>query len=146
MNSVMESLYYGVPMVVIPQQGEQALTAQRIAEMGLGLTLEKEAVNVITLREAVEQVAHDPACRERVQHMCQITHEAGGYQRAAEAIIQFTKSRQEARLPLGDGRNAESLEGAWVVGQCSIFFICSFLVDLPLKSMVDLRYENGYDS
>ncbi len=34
MNSVMESLYYGVPMVVIPQQGEQALSAQRIAEMG----------------------------------------------------------------------------------------------------------------
>jgi MGT family glycosyltransferase len=35
-NSVMESMYFGVPMVLIPQQPEQQLHAQRVVDMGLG--------------------------------------------------------------------------------------------------------------
>lgn len=91
MNSTMESLYYGVPMVAIPQMIEQAMTARRIEEMGLGIALEKEVVNVTTLRKAVERVASESAFRERVEHMRQIIRESGGYQRAADAIIQFAK-------------------------------------------------------
>ncbi|HWS85163.1 MAG TPA: macrolide family glycosyltransferase [Ktedonobacteraceae bacterium] len=91
MNSTMESLYYGVPMVAIPQMLEQAMTARRITEMGLGIALEKEAVNVTMLREAVERVANGSTFRERVQNMQQIAREAGGYLRAAEAIIQFAE-------------------------------------------------------
>ncbi len=90
MNSVMESLYYGVPMVAVPQMQEEAVTAQRIAEMGLGIALEKEAVNVAMLREAVERIASDATYRERVGWMQQLTRDAGGYQRATDAIIQFT--------------------------------------------------------
>jgi UDP:flavonoid glycosyltransferase YjiC (YdhE family) len=67
------------------------MSAQRIAEMGLGIALEKEAVNVTTLREAVERVANEAAFRERVRNMQQITREAGGYQRAADAIMQFAQ-------------------------------------------------------
>jgi MGT family glycosyltransferase len=90
MNSVMESLYYGVPMVAVPQTQEQVVTARRIAELGLGIALEKEAVTVATLREAVERVANDPALRQRVGHMQQLTRDAGGYKLATDAIIQFT--------------------------------------------------------
>ncbi len=78
-------------LLLIPQMPEQAMTAQRIAEMGLGIALEKEAVDVPTLREAVERVANEAAFRQRVQHMQQLTREAGGYQRAADAIMQFTQ-------------------------------------------------------
>ena len=95
-NSVMESLYYGVPMVLIPQQPEQHMHAQRVADLGLGLMLEKEAVNATTLRETVDRVAHDPLYRERAQHMQQSVRAAGGYQRAADAIIEFTKVRARA--------------------------------------------------
>jgi MGT family glycosyltransferase len=91
MNSTMESLYYGVPMVAIPQMDEQAVTAQRIAEMGLGIALEKETVNATVLRETVERVASNVAFREHVRNMQQITREAGGYGRAADAIMQFAK-------------------------------------------------------
>jgi len=91
MNSTMESLYYGVPMVAIPQMIEQTMTARRVAEMGLGLALDKETVNVATLREAVERVANEVEFRERVQDMRQAVHEAGGYQRAADAIMQFAE-------------------------------------------------------
>lgn len=91
MNSTMESLYYGVPMVAVPQTQEQVVTARRIAEMGLVIALEKEAVNVATLRDAIERVANDPAFRQRVEHMQQLTRDAEGYQRATNAIMQFTQ-------------------------------------------------------
>jgi MGT family glycosyltransferase len=91
MNSTMESLYYGVPLVAVPQTPEQMVTARRIAEMGLGAMLEKEAITSTMLRETVERVAHDQALDERVQHMKQFTREAGGYQRAVDAIMQFTQ-------------------------------------------------------
>ncbi len=93
MNSVMESLYYGVPMVSIPQMVEQEIPAQCIAELRLGVMLEKDAVSVTTLREAVERVANEASFRERAQSMQRITHEAGGCQRAADAIIRFAEER-----------------------------------------------------
>lgn len=92
-NSVLESMYYGVPMVLIPQQPEQRLHAQRVVEMGLGVMLEKGAVSALTLREAVERVAHDPVYRERMQQMQHVTRSGGGYQRAADAIMQFAQER-----------------------------------------------------
>jgi MGT family glycosyltransferase len=90
-NSVIESMYYGVPMVLIPQQPEQQIHAQRIVEMGLGIMLAKDAMSATTLREAVERIAHDPAYRNRMQKMQQVTRAGGGYERAADAIIQFTQ-------------------------------------------------------
>lgn len=96
MNSTMESLYYGVPLVAVPQTQEQAVTAQRIADMGLGIALSKEAVTAATLREAVEQVATERAIHERVQQMQHLTREAGGYLRATEAILRFTYQHGKA--------------------------------------------------
>ena len=92
-NSVMESLYFGVPMVLIPQQPEQQMHAQRVVDMGLGIMLDKETVNATTLRAAVESIAHDPTYRERIQHVQQSVRTAGGYQRAADAIMEFTRVR-----------------------------------------------------
>ncbi|MBV9454778.1 MAG: hypothetical protein JOZ19_11775 [Rubrobacter sp.] len=53
----MEAIYYGVPMVVVPQQPEQATTAARVAELGLGISLEPGQVSASTMRDAVKQSA-----------------------------------------------------------------------------------------
>ncbi|GHO94451.1 putative UDP-glucosyltransferase YjiC [Reticulibacter mediterranei] len=90
-NSVMESIYYGVPMVLIPQQPEQQMHARRTVELGLGVQLDKGAVTAASLREAVEHVANDPQYRTHAQEMQQRMHEDGGYQRATDAIIEFTQ-------------------------------------------------------
>ena len=90
-NSVMESMYFGVPMVLIPQQPEQQMHAQRVVDLGLGVMLDKGSVTASTLREAVERVAHDEAYRERSQRMQQSVRAAGGYQRAVDTIMQFTE-------------------------------------------------------
>lgn len=90
-NSVMESMYYGVPMVLIPQQPEQHMHAHRTVELGLGVQLDKKAVTAASLREAVERIANDPQYRTHAQAMQQHMHEDGGYQRATDAIIEFTQ-------------------------------------------------------
>ena len=89
MGSVMESLYYGVPMVVVPQQVEQARNAQRIEELGLGIALDQKELTAEALCAAVERVYSDPTFYERVQAMKQMARAAGGYQRAADAILDF---------------------------------------------------------
>lgn len=87
----MESMYYGVPMVLIPQQPEQRLHAKRTIELGAGLEPDKETVTADILHEAVERVAQNASYRERAQYMQKITREAGGQQRAADAIIQLVR-------------------------------------------------------
>ncbi len=42
MNSVNESLYYGVPLVLFPQQSEQGLVCRRVAELGAGFVLQND--------------------------------------------------------------------------------------------------------
>lgn len=90
MNSVMESLYYGVPMVVVPQQVEQAANARRVQELGLGITLDPDDLTAEALRTAVERVYADSAIHERVRAMQQTVRAAGGYRRAVDAILHFS--------------------------------------------------------
>jgi len=100
MNSVMEATYYGVPMVVVPQQPEQAMTADRVAELGLGVAMELGQVTAGALLDAVTTVSGDAGYRSRLVHMQQAARDAGGYQRAADAIQQFghRQSRVEGSM------------------------------------------------
>lgn len=43
MNSIHEALYYGVPCLICPQQGEQLINAKRFEAMGFGRILRKKA-------------------------------------------------------------------------------------------------------
>jgi MGT family glycosyltransferase len=90
MNSVMESLYFGVPVVVVPQVREQEVTAQRCAELGLGMALDPNGLTAEKLRAAVDQVHHTCTFREHIRAMQGSVRAAGGYQRAVEVISQFT--------------------------------------------------------
>jgi MGT family glycosyltransferase len=60
MNSVMEALYHGVPLVAVPQIPEQRAVAARAAELGLGVVVGTPTPEA--LRAAVsEAIAHRPA-------------------------------------------------------------------------------------
>lgn len=89
MNSVMESPYFGVPLVVVPQMREQEVTAQRCAELGLGIALDNADLTAEKLRAAVEYVCHTPTFGEHIHAMQQTTRAAGGYQRAVDVISNF---------------------------------------------------------
>mgnify|MGYP003306687373 CR=1 FL=1 len=48
MNSVSESLYFGVPLVMLPQTSEQGGVAERVFQLGAGIKLDKsDAVSIL---------------------------------------------------------------------------------------------------
>lgn len=89
MNSTMEALNYGVPMVVIPQMFEQEMTARRVTELGLGQHFLPDEVNAQVLQKSVQQVSEDKQLKKRVCDMQQKIQEAGGAKKAAEEIEKF---------------------------------------------------------
>jgi MGT family glycosyltransferase len=93
MNSVSESLHYGVPMVVIPQIGEQAIVGLQVQALGAGILLQPEAATAPALRASVRQLLADPAFREKAVLLRDSFEAAGGVARAAEAIISHTRGR-----------------------------------------------------
>ncbi|MER5886564.1 macrolide family glycosyltransferase [Streptomyces sp. NPDC001941] len=86
MNSTMESLHHGVPMVVVPQMNEQRANGLRVDELGLGRHLAKEDVTARSLREAVDAVAGDAAVTGRVSELSTAMRATDGPTIAADAV------------------------------------------------------------
>ncbi|MFC8827305.1 macrolide family glycosyltransferase [Streptomyces sp. NPDC057137] len=86
MNSTMESLYHGVPMVAVPQMNEQRANALRVEELGLGRHLPREDTDVATLRAAVDAVAADRSVTERVSAMRDSMRAVDGPTLAADTV------------------------------------------------------------
>jgi MGT family glycosyltransferase len=106
MNSTMESLYFGVPLIVIPHINEQKMTARRVEELGLGIALDETAVTPSRLGAAVSRIDREPGFHQHLQIMRQHILEAGGYRKAADALEDFARSRGRrhiaARLNLAE--------------------------------------------
>jgi UDP:flavonoid glycosyltransferase YjiC (YdhE family) len=62
MNSVSESLYYQVPLVMYPQTSEQSGVATRVEQLEAGLRIKK--LSAESIREAVETVMNTSTYRE----------------------------------------------------------------------------------
>lgn len=85
MNSTMEAIANGVPLVVVPQMIEQEMTAKRVAELGLGVHVPPAEATADRLAEAVATV-DTPQFRERIAAMRQAALTAGGADRAAGVL------------------------------------------------------------
>jgi MGT family glycosyltransferase len=94
MNSVNESLYHAVPLVVIPQMGEQDLVGRRVRELGAGLHIAKEAVTAEALRASVRRLLTEDEFGRRAAEVRDSFQAAGGVARAADAILAFTRSQK----------------------------------------------------
>jgi len=95
MNSVNEGLWHGVPLVIVPQRGDQHLVAARVAELGAGLRVPPWEATAARLREAVELVLTDPTYAENARKLGRTLRDAGGYVRAADetqAFVNVAKS------------------------------------------------------
>lgn len=86
MNSTMESLYYGVPLVAVPQMAEQAANAARAEELGVGIKLEPETVTTTELRDAVDRMAIDQKVRANLTRLREAVIRAGGAPAGADAL------------------------------------------------------------
>ncbi|MFD1773064.1 macrolide family glycosyltransferase [Paenibacillus rhizophilus] len=99
MNSTMEALSCGVPLVVIPQMFEQEITARRVSELGLGHHFLPDEVTVQALQTSVQEVSEDEQLKRRVYDMQKNIQEAGGAKKAADAIEKLLSvSNMKARV------------------------------------------------
>jgi MGT family glycosyltransferase len=95
LNSTIEGLFFGVPLVVVPEIREQHLTASRVQELGLGLVLRKETLTAEMLATTTRKVALDPEIQLHVKEMQRLTRMTGGFKRATEAIIEFVSGTSD---------------------------------------------------
>ncbi len=91
MNSVNEALWFGVPLIVHPQHGDQHLVAARAVELGAGVQLGRDQVDPRRIRELAEQVLGDPSYREAAAQIRGSLRAGGGPRRAANAILRFAR-------------------------------------------------------
>ena len=84
MNSVMESLYMGVPMVLFPQHPEERAVANRVAELGAGVPL--RSAREKDIRNAVTKLLGEPAYAESAEALAKDMRSCGGAQVAATFI------------------------------------------------------------
>jgi MGT family glycosyltransferase len=93
MNSANEALYFGVPLVVVPQRGDQHMVGARVAELGAGLAISPGDIDAARLQGAVKTVLSNPAFRDRALALGTSLLASGGYRRAVDAIQAFARSR-----------------------------------------------------
>jgi zeaxanthin glucosyltransferase len=86
LNTVLESLAQGVPMVAIPIGYDQPGVAARIAHHGVGEFIEVEDLSVGALSELVQRVLSEARYRIRAQHFGSVIAETRGLDLAADVI------------------------------------------------------------
>ncbi len=93
MNSTSEALYYGVPLIVLPQNADQPMIARRVAEVGAGVYLNPDELSADELRAVTERVLKDASIKKVCEEIGDSFRTAGGYERAVDEIFAFKRSR-----------------------------------------------------
>ena len=86
LNTALESLARGVPMVVLPVTYDQPGVGARVEWSGVGRSIPVGRLTVDRLRDAVRVVLGDPAYRERAGRLQSSIEAADGLNRAADLI------------------------------------------------------------
>lgn len=110
MNSTTESLYYGVPMLGLPQHYEQSVTAERVAARGAGIALGTSPpygrFAAAELRATADRILGDATYRENARALGETLRSAGGHVRAADEILLFAR--------WANGTNLGRRRGGWL--------------------------------
>lgn len=86
MNSVSESLYFEVPLVMLPQTQEQKGVAERVLELGAGIKLHK--TDATSLLNAINQIFSDNSYKQNAVKIAEGFKSCSGAKGAADKIMQ----------------------------------------------------------
>ncbi|MDQ2775144.1 MAG: glycosyl transferase family 1 [Acidobacteriota bacterium] len=86
LNTALDSLACGVPMVAVPITYEQPAIARRIVWSGAGRVIPFSRLSVRRLRAAMHDVLSNPVYTERARVVQRCIQESGGVRRAADLI------------------------------------------------------------
>jgi MGT family glycosyltransferase len=93
LNTVLESLAEGVPLVAIPQGNDQPGVAARVAAKGVGIVIPNRKLNVRRLRSAIKSVLEENSYRDAARNLQSAIHQTDGLETAANIIEEKLKIR-----------------------------------------------------
>jgi len=88
LNTALESLSHGVPMVAIPIANDQPGVAARIAWTGTGEVIPVKKLTVPKLRKAIQAVLTQSKYRDKAKKMQTAIQKSGGVKQAADIVEQ----------------------------------------------------------
>ncbi len=88
MNSVHEALYYGVPLVLVPQQPEQMMIGKRIEKLGVGICLNNKRINKNQLIDSANKILNNQIYFKKADHIRKTFIKSGGYKKAVDIILE----------------------------------------------------------
>lgn len=90
MNSVNESLYFGVPLIMLPQTSEQGGVAERVHQLGAGIKLDKS--DTTSILGAINKVFADSIYRQNATILSEGFKRCSGAKGAANKIMQVCEN------------------------------------------------------
>lgn len=91
MNSASESLYFGVPLVMLPQTVEQSGVAERVYQLGAGIKLAK--TDEASILYAINTMLTDDNYKQNAMALSESFKQCSGAKGAADKIIEVCKNR-----------------------------------------------------
>jgi MGT family glycosyltransferase len=93
-NSVVEALWHGVPLLMFPVWGDQFWVAQHIEKLGAGKVQKHLRISAPRLRALAESVLSQPSYGQASKQLGESLQAAGGVSKAADAIEQLKQRKQ----------------------------------------------------
>ena len=92
MNSVSESLYFEVPLVMLPQTQEQMGVAERVSELGAGIKTDKKDGK--SIKNAINKIFDDSTYKQNAKKIANGFKNSPGAKGAADKIIQVCDAKK----------------------------------------------------
>jgi len=96
LNTVLESLAEGVPLVALPLGNDQPGVAARVAAKGAGVVISRSRISIERLRAAVRAVLEEPKYRNAACRVQAEMRQVDGPRRAVDIIEDVLKIRLAA--------------------------------------------------
>lgn len=99
MNTVCESLAYGVPLLMGPLINDQPVTAEQVVAAGAGIRYRLRRITADQLRAAIATVLDDPGYRQAAERVRASFAAAGGARTAADRLERLARPAIPIRTP-----------------------------------------------
>ncbi|MBO5135958.1 MAG: glucosyltransferase [Clostridia bacterium] len=91
MNSVSESLYFGVPIVMLPQTSEQRGVAERVRQLGAGIKVDKKKGTAVL--SAIKEIWDNENYKKNAVKIAEDFRKCTGAKGAAEKILKVCEEK-----------------------------------------------------